>query len=156
MIPKSLKGQSFIFSTNNAVWDAGEAQLMEDCQICGITKVDALVGGFRVKILLSYIQWHEIGHSCQKCPNLAKYALSCQQWLRVDKAPRLIFILIQYLSNSTKQQILGRQCYLAKSCLNFPTDLFPGTQFFTQPKLLQLKGLWTKYLIFALISYLRQ
>ena len=30
----------------------------------------------------------------------------------LDKAPRLAFILIQYLSNSTKQQILGRQCYL--------------------------------------------
>ena len=32
----------------------------------------------------------------------------------VDKAPRLVFILILYLSNSTKQQILGRQCYLAQ------------------------------------------
>ena len=33
----------------------------------------------------------------------------------VDKAPRLVFILMQYLSNSTKQQILGRQCYLLPS-----------------------------------------
>ena len=37
---------------------------------------------------------------------------SCGFWDSVDKAPRLVFILIQYLSNSTKQQILGRQCYL--------------------------------------------
>ena len=33
----------------------------------------------------------------------------------LDKAPRLVFILILYLSNSTKQQILGRQCYLSLS-----------------------------------------
>ena len=32
--------------------------------------------------------------------------------LVLDKAPRLVFILILYLSNSTKRQILGRQCYL--------------------------------------------
>ena len=34
----------------------------------------------------------------------------------LDKAPGLIFILIQYLSNSTKQQILGRQYYLGQQC----------------------------------------
>ena len=33
----------------------------------------------------------------------------------LDKAPRLAFILIQYLSNSITQQILGQQCYLAFS-----------------------------------------
>ena len=31
---------------------------------------------------------------------------------KLDKTPRLVFILIQYSSNSTKQEILGRQCYL--------------------------------------------
>ena len=40
--------------------------------------------------------------------------LGCCVPSRLDKAPRLVFILIQYLSNSTKQQILGRQCYLLK------------------------------------------
>ena len=38
--------------------------------------------------------------------------LGCCVPSRLDKAPRLVFILIQYLSNSTKRQILGRQCYL--------------------------------------------
>ena len=42
--------------------------------------------------------------------------LCCNKLSLLDiilKAPRLVFILILYLSNSTKQQILGRQCYLA-------------------------------------------
>ena len=41
--------------------------------------------------------------------------LCCNKLSLLDiilKAPRLVFILILYLSNSTKQQILGRQWYL--------------------------------------------
>ena len=49
--------------------------------------------------------------------------LCCNKLSLLDiilKAPRLVFILILYLSNSTKQKILGRQCYLLKSsAVNF-------------------------------------
>ena len=52
------------------------------------------------------------------------YDPKIQSWNHLDEAPRLVFILILYLSNSTKQQILGRQCYLEP--LRLSRDLTGG------------------------------
>ena len=49
---------------------------------------------------------------CQKRIYLKWFVYPSRHQPLLDKAPRLVFILILYLSNSTKRQILGRQCYL--------------------------------------------